>query len=1023
VEFSPTDEQAALRDSVQRFVSDSHDFNRARAIAASEKGFCKEQWSAFAELGWLSLMVPQDHGGVGASIEDATVVMEEFGKGLVAAPFLSTAVLAVELIDKSTGFEAKASLLERIMRGQEIVALACEEPQSRYDLTAVSSSALLDADGTYTMTGRKIAVLDGSIADAFIVSAHVHSQQAPGGLSLFLVPADSAGLSIRKYRTIDGRRAANLTMNAVRLTGAALMAGSDTTLEILSRAVDRARVLLAAEALGAMSAAMSLTAAHLKTRRQFGRPLCSFQVLTHQLSNMFVKHENARSMVLRAISTLDLPASDRAAAVSAAMIVIIQAGEFVGGQAIQLHGGIGMAEENAVGHHYKRLRAIGKTYGDHSFHIRRYLEQAGEENSPQPLREDHAPERADTARRADIRRALEQADANVLRLALYQATGDASLATMRVESQRITGGLFVRKVLAAEHHAAVKDMAYSLLAESGLRPVATPDAAQARHLMETFTGETLSDNEYKFGLEELTFDEFPRSVSWNHRPPAEILADYRVVIIGAGMCGLMAAIQCQKLGIPYLIFERQRDLGGTWELNNYPEARVDVSSFLYQFKFEKRYPWAEYFASQSESKKYLTHIAKKYGVFDKIRFNSEVTKAVWDEDTKHWQLEYRNEAGVSTPMTARTIISASGLFSTPRLPDIRGIERFGGKIFHTTAWDHGVDLAGKRVALIGNGSTGTQLMPHVARSAKSLTVYQRTPQWVMPVQNYRAKVSPEVNWLFNNVPNYWNWHCFSSFLTTQAFQYFQYHDADWIKAGGSISKINDELRATLTEYISQSVHRDPALIAKCVPKYAPTARRMVVDNGWYEALTRDNVELVTEGILEITEDGIESGDGVRRQLDLIILAAGFEVSRYFWPVPYVGSEGRTLEQVWSKDGPRAFKGVTIPGFPNFFAFYGPNSQPRTGGIYTWAEIWSRYVGELLVGMIERRASTIECRTESFIEYNARLDEELGRLIWHTEGQGGYHVRDHGRSVMHAPWLTQDYHHMLVSADFENYVLK
>ncbi len=188
-----------------------------------------------------------------------------------------------------------------------------------------------------------------------------------------------------------------------------------------------------------------------------------------------------------------------------------------------------------------------------------------------------------------------------------------------------------------------------------------------------------------------------------------------------------------------------------------------------------------------------------------------------------------------------------------------------------------------------------------------------------------------------------------------------------MKSGGAISKINDELRATLTEYIARSVHHDASLIAKCVPKYAPTARRMIVDNGWYEALTRDNVELVTAGIRRMTDDAIESNDGVRREVDLIILAAGFEVSRYFWPIRYVGSGGRTLEEAWSKDGPRAFKGVTIPGFPNFFAFYGPNSQPRTGGLYTWAEIWSRYVGELLVGMIEGRATEIECRAEAFVD--------------------------------------------------------
>lgn len=384
MEFSPTDEQVSLRDSVARFVAQSHDFNRARAISASDDGFCREHWSAFAELGWLSLMVSPDHGGIGASTEDAAIVMEEFGRGLVAAPFLSSAVIAVELIEKSAEFGVKAAVLEDIAMGRAIVALACEEPHSRYELAAVSTSARWNGD-TYDISGRKIAVLDGSFADTFIVSAQL---PARGGVSMFRVPADTRGLEIQRYRTIDGRRAANLDLNGVRLPGSALMAGPDAALEILSQAVDRARVLLAAESLGAMGAAMDLTAAHLKSRRQFGRPLCSFQVLTHQLSNMFVKLENARSLVLRAISALGAPSSERAAAVSAAMVAIMQAGEFVGGQAIQLHGGIGMAEESAVGHYYKRLRAIGKTFGDHSFHIRRYLDLMSNDGDSQRSRLD-----------------------------------------------------------------------------------------------------------------------------------------------------------------------------------------------------------------------------------------------------------------------------------------------------------------------------------------------------------------------------------------------------------------------------------------------------------------------------------------------------------------------------------------------------------------------------------------------------------------------------------------------------------
>jgi alkylation response protein AidB-like acyl-CoA dehydrogenase len=391
VEFSLTEEQASLRDSVGRFVSESHDFAKARSIGSSDDGFSREHWAAFADLGWLALLVPQELGGIGASIEDAAIVMEEFGKGLVAAPFISTAVLAVEILDRCADFASRATELAKIAAGHSLIALASEEQHSRYELSTIATSARPLADGNYALTGRKMAVLDGACANAFIVSAELLSASQRGsGLALFLVPAEAPGLEIRRFRMIDGRRAAHLVFDDVRVSQTSLMAEPATALQVLSRSVDEARVLLAAEALGAMNAAMELTAQHLKTRRQFGRPLASFQVLTHQLANMFVRLENSRSLVLRAMASLHFAPGERAAAVSATLVSVIQAGEFVGGQAIQLHGGIGMAEENAVGHYYKRLRAIGKSYGDQSFHMNRYLGLAGNRLAPCPehLRQD-----------------------------------------------------------------------------------------------------------------------------------------------------------------------------------------------------------------------------------------------------------------------------------------------------------------------------------------------------------------------------------------------------------------------------------------------------------------------------------------------------------------------------------------------------------------------------------------------------------------------------------------------------------
>ncbi|WP_137388607.1 acyl-CoA dehydrogenase family protein [Rhodoligotrophos defluvii] len=372
MEFALSEEQTLLRDSVRRFVAEAHDFGRGRALAQTEEGFSRAHWVSFAELGWLALLVPETMHGLGGKSEDAAILMEELGRGLLAAPYLSTAVLGADLIVESQLAE-RLELLEQLMAGTLLVAVATEESHSRYDLAAVNTTARRDSAGAFLLSGRKIMVLDGAAADGFIVSARFGDETGSGDIALFWVPADTAGLEIRRYRTIDDRRACDLGLDQVRLPAAALLAGPECGLAHLGKAMDRARVLMAAEAIGAMDSAIEMTAEYLRTRHQFGRALASFQVLAHRLSDMFVKLENARSMLFRGLAMLDAPADVRAAAVSATMITIIQAGEFVTGQAIQLHGGIGMADESPVGHYYKRLRAIGKTFGDLSWHMNRYL--------------------------------------------------------------------------------------------------------------------------------------------------------------------------------------------------------------------------------------------------------------------------------------------------------------------------------------------------------------------------------------------------------------------------------------------------------------------------------------------------------------------------------------------------------------------------------------------------------------------------------------------------------------------------
>jgi alkylation response protein AidB-like acyl-CoA dehydrogenase len=370
MEFNYTEEQLALQDTLQRFISRDYDFEKRRALAASALGYSAEAWKQYAELGLLSLPFPEDVGGLGGNAVDIMLVMEQFGQGLLLEPYLSTVVTCGGLIRDAASDKVKQALLPRIGAGELKLALATYEAAGRYDLSYVSAIAQA-AGGNWRLSGRKTVVFDGASADYFLVSARNGGKVADrDGISLFLVPRDAKGLSIAAYPTQSGARAADLSLEDVTVGADALIGAPSQALPIIERAVDRANAALCAEALGIINALNQATLNYLKTRKQFGVAIGTFQALKHKMADMLVAAEQARSMaIIAAVNADSDDAAARHRAVAAAKAYIGQAGRLVGQYAVQMHGGMGVVDELIVSHYFKRLTMIDLSLGDADYHL------------------------------------------------------------------------------------------------------------------------------------------------------------------------------------------------------------------------------------------------------------------------------------------------------------------------------------------------------------------------------------------------------------------------------------------------------------------------------------------------------------------------------------------------------------------------------------------------------------------------------------------------------------------------------
>ena len=488
---------------------------------------------------------------------------------------------------------------------------------------------------------------------------------------------------------------------------------------------------------------------------------------------------------------------------------------------------------------------------------------------------------------------------------------------------------------------------------------------------------------------------------WAGRPLAERAADVSgngsvngrpvpsVAIIGAGFGGIGLAITLKKAGIDSLtIFEKAEGVGGVWRHNTYPGAACDVPSHLYSFSFEPNPDWSRRYSPQPEILGYLERCVEKYGLRQTLRLGTEVTRAEFDDESGKWRIETDD----GETLEADVLVSACGQLSRPAMTRIEGAERFKGPIFHTARWDHGVGIEGKRVAVIGTGASTIQVVPAIAERVAQLDVYQRSAPYVIP-----KKDRPYMPWerrLFRWFPPVRWMARFTQWLTFEIF----------ISAFNQFRGMG-RLGVRMFEHNLDDQVSDPELKRALTPDHVLGCKRVLISPDYYSTLERPNVELVSQGVRELTKNAVVAEDGTERPADVIVLSTGFESTRFLAPMEIRGRDGRDLNEVW-REGANAYLGMTVAGFPNLFVMYGPNTNLGSGSIIFQLESQMTYIADA-VERLRRMGGQLSVRPEVQQSFDSEMQSRLSTSVWQT-GCNNWYLDEHGRNTNNWPGFTLEY---------------
>ena len=601
--------------------------------------------------------------------------------------------------------------------------------------------------------------------------------------------------------------------------------------------------------------------------------------------------------------------------------------------------------------------------------------------------------------------ALDSASFPVVAALLVHFTGDISiLEKLPRPNQAVLGE--IQGFLSEDDKQTIKKIALKEISKffsnHEVNDIYVPSNEELNKMMSFIVGENVSPDYIPMMLRDLNI------TSQDLKPSlGTAKSSLEVLIIGAGMSGILAAIKLAERGINFKIYEKNINLGGTWFENQYPGSRVDIANHFYSYSFEENHQWSEHFSQQPELLDYFKRCFDKYDIQKNTYFETQVTDMKFDDLTKMWEVtSIHNEN--SNKEVINIVLSCVGQLNQPKIPDIKGIDEFQGNMFHSSKWPDDDDvIVGKKVAVVGSGASAFQIVPSIAKYCEQLTIFQRSPPWMFPNPKYHEQVDEEKKWLLENLPYYSRWYRFLLFYPgSDQLLDSLFVDPSWKERSDSINQQNDEMRELFTSAMLAQIS-DKSLIDKVIPNYPPFGKRMLQDNGaWLEALHLPNVTLLAEEVTRMSSRGIVSSEN-DYEFDTVVFATGFKAQDFFYPIEIDGGVG-SFNNIY-KDSPQSYLGITFSSIPNFFAMYGPGTNlAHAGSIIFNSECQINYICSAIEFMLNNNHKSIRVKPKIEKEYQDRFDDRHKEMVWQHEGVSSWYQNSKGKVVTTSPWRLVEY---------------